>query len=212
MTFHTPIQKVATESNMVQVEIQSKLREQISKAVKLSRLLQTLNTFVNPRNPRAGFPFHLEPGAVLNLYRQSSPLSYQMSGILKDTKAPQQKVSFLEALELIIQALTTFINNQYILESKEHGTEVLKSAVQTVAVNPELLSLVTGLLEPTLEGFLKKSKILFEELLFIGNIIRSSVDNWQGIRKSLVVLLKEPISEDPATATQTFQSTLTRLN
>ena len=197
---------------MVQVEIRNKLKEQISKAVKLSRLLQTLNTFVNPRNLRPGFPFHLEPGEVLKLYRQRSPLSHQITGILKHTRAPQQKVSLLEALELIIQALTTLINNQDILNSKEHGTAVLKDAVTTISVNPELLHLVTGLLEPSLDGFLKKSKLLFEELLSIGNIIQESIDNWHEIRKGLVILLKEPVSEDPETATQTFQSTLTHLS
>ena len=212
MTIHTPPPKKTTAvDNMVQVEIREKLKEQISNSVKLSRLLQTLNTFVNPRNLRAGFVFHLEPGEVLNLYKQKSPLSYQITGILKHTRAPQLKVSLLEALQLIIQALNTLIQNQEIINSKGHGTAVLKDAVRTTSVNSDLLHLVTGLNEPPLDGFLKKTVVLFEELLSVGILLQEAIDNWHEIRRSLINLLKEPVSDNPDTATRTFHSILAHL-
>ena len=108
----------------MRVEIQTNLKDNIAKAVKLSRLLQTLDSFVKPRNPRQSFPFHLDPEAVLHLYRQNSTLSHQMTGILKGTRASQTGVNFLEALEYIIEAITTLTHSQYVLEAAENGTEV----------------------------------------------------------------------------------------
>ena len=75
MTIHTPpVKKTLASNNMIQVEIQTNLKDAIAKQVKLSRLLQTLDSFLKPRNARTSFPFHMDPESVLDLYKQKSIL------------------------------------------------------------------------------------------------------------------------------------------
>ena len=134
-----------------------------------------------------------------------------ISGILKDTRGPQGGVGLIEVLEYIIEALTILCENSQVTESATEGSAVLIDTVKTTAVKPEILTLVTGLNEPTLDGFLKKAKVLFEELLQIGKSIKTNTLLWHKIYENMKKLLQYATSDDPKQALQIFQQNITEL-
>ena len=115
-------------------------------------------------------------------------------------------------MEYVTEALTALALNECIVEAADGGKEVLKNMVKLSPVSPDLLCLVTRLNDPPLDNFFKKARNLFDELQLIGKTIKTSVANWQSIYESLVKLAREPSSEDPELAKQTFHYILTDIS
>ena len=124
-----------------------------------------MNICLTNPNSRAGFPFHLSHKDVLDIFSVKSPITTQMTEILKGTSYSSTSITVHELLIYITEALEELISNPTITNYLKEASKLLHDSVFTSERGPELVKIATGDQDANITTYFTKAKILFQELL-----------------------------------------------
>ena len=171
-------------------EVLTNLEQDINQILNLKYVFNICSIFLQIRNPRTAFPFHMKAQELLSLFVPGNPTANSFTGIIANTLTLEniggRQVTFHQLLECIKQALSQLLALDGVKNHPEGSWEVLTRAAAQSQPGLPIIKSITGIDSSTFTKVIQKIQVLFEQLIQASKLIKENQRSWTDFYLSLI--------------------------